>query len=175
MSDIAELLTEYLLHGGLYNPELMQHDKVRDLLIDCRDEIARLRDAIRSLADQDGTLSVQGGNVTVTMDATLATHATPHEGSVQGEGSVLDSRNWKEPVAWAVVYPNDEVAIVAFKRRDADERASASDRVVPLYRSPTLTDEEREAVEQAIDAANGMARIESWALCTLRKLLERLA
>ena len=43
MSDIAELLTEYLLHGGLYNPELMQHDKVRDLLIDCRDEIARLR------------------------------------------------------------------------------------------------------------------------------------
>jgi hypothetical protein len=27
----------------LYNPELMQHDKVRDLLIDCRDEIARLR------------------------------------------------------------------------------------------------------------------------------------
>ena len=43
MSDIAELLTEYCLHGGLYNPELMQHDKVRELLIDCRDEIARLR------------------------------------------------------------------------------------------------------------------------------------
>jgi hypothetical protein len=71
MSDIAERLTEYLLHGGLYNPELMQHDKVRDLLIDCRDEIARLRDAIRRLAEQDATLSVQGGSVTVTMDATL--------------------------------------------------------------------------------------------------------
>lgn len=71
MSDIAELLTEYLLHGGLYNPELMQHDKVRDLLIDCRDEIARLRDAIRRLAGQDATLSVCDGDVTVTMDATL--------------------------------------------------------------------------------------------------------
>jgi hypothetical protein len=75
MSDIAERLTEYLLHGGLYNPELMQHDKVRDLLIDCRDEIAaeieQLREAIRSLADQDATLSVQDGSVTVTMDATL--------------------------------------------------------------------------------------------------------
>jgi hypothetical protein len=40
---IYDRLTEYCLHGGLYNPELMQHDKVRDLLIDCRDEIARLR------------------------------------------------------------------------------------------------------------------------------------
>ena len=75
MSDTEERLTEYCLHGGLYNPELMQHDKVRDLLIDCRDEIAaeieELREAIRSLAEQDATLSVQDGSVTVTMDATL--------------------------------------------------------------------------------------------------------
>jgi hypothetical protein len=88
MSDIAERLTEYLLHGGLYNPELMQHDKVRDLLIDCRDEIARLRDAIRRLAEQDATLPVCGGIVTVTMDTTPTTHATPSEGSVQGDGTL---------------------------------------------------------------------------------------
>lgn len=82
-------------------------------------------------------------------DTTPPRNGKPTEGSVPGECSVLDSRNWKEPVAWAVVYPNDEVAIVAFKRRDADERASASDRVVPLYRSPTLTDEEREAMRES--------------------------
>ena len=53
------------------------------------------------------------------------------------------------PVAWALVYPNDEVAVIAFRRQDAAERASASDRIVPLYRQPqlTLTDAEREAVE----------------------------
>ena len=39
----------------------------------------------------------------------------------------------------------------------------------------SFTDAEREAIEQAIDTANGMAQIESWALCTLRNLLERLA
>jgi glycine cleavage system aminomethyltransferase T len=42
---------------------------------DCHEaanEIERLRLAIRRLAEQDATLSVQGGNVTVTMDATLA-------------------------------------------------------------------------------------------------------
>jgi hypothetical protein len=29
-------ITEYLSAGGLFNPELMEHQKVRDLLIECR-------------------------------------------------------------------------------------------------------------------------------------------
>jgi hypothetical protein len=33
---IADRITEYLSLGGLWNPELMDHDKVRDLLIDAR-------------------------------------------------------------------------------------------------------------------------------------------
>jgi hypothetical protein len=32
-------ITEYLSLGGLFNPELMEHDKVRDLLIDARDVV----------------------------------------------------------------------------------------------------------------------------------------
>jgi hypothetical protein len=43
-----------------------------ELFEEAADEIARLREAIRRLADSDATLSTQGGNVTVTMDATLA-------------------------------------------------------------------------------------------------------
>jgi len=39
---------------------------------------------------------------------------------------------------------------------------------------PTLTDAEREAVEQAIDAANGMGQAEPWTMRALRGLLERL-
>ena len=42
MSDIVERCGEYLIGGGLWNPELADHDKVRDLVIDCRDEIERL-------------------------------------------------------------------------------------------------------------------------------------
>lgn len=30
-------IQNYLANGGLFNPELMEHDKVRDLLIDIRD------------------------------------------------------------------------------------------------------------------------------------------
>ncbi len=38
----------------------------------------------------------------------------------------------QEPVAWAVVYPNGEIGVIAFRLADAKERATASDRVVPL-------------------------------------------
>jgi hypothetical protein len=40
--------------------------------------------------------------------------------------------------------------------------------------TPTLCESEREAIEQAIDAANGMILAEPWAIESLRKLLERM-
>lgn len=54
MTDVYDRLAEYCLHCGVYNQELMQHEKVRDLLIDCRAEIARLRltDAERAAVEK---------------------------------------------------------------------------------------------------------------------------
>lgn len=40
MSDEAERITAYLSGGGLFNPELADHEAVRDLLIDCRAALA---------------------------------------------------------------------------------------------------------------------------------------
>lgn len=34
--ETLEAIGDYLQKGGLCNPELMEHDKVRDLLMDCR-------------------------------------------------------------------------------------------------------------------------------------------
>ena len=34
--DLAKRIANYLSAGGLFNPEAMDHDKVHDLLIDCR-------------------------------------------------------------------------------------------------------------------------------------------
>ena len=42
--DNLEQIKSYLGNGGLFNPEMMEHDKVRDLIISCRDEIERLRE-----------------------------------------------------------------------------------------------------------------------------------
>jgi hypothetical protein len=43
-------ITEYLSVGGLFNPEFMEHDKVRDLLIACRDELQRIHKLEKALA-----------------------------------------------------------------------------------------------------------------------------
>ena len=116
-------------------------------------------------------------------DAAPATKARTDADSDRTDKAVLrpgeGTGNTPEPVAWAVVYPNDAVAVIAFKRQDAEERAAASDRIVPLYRhpQPTLTDAEREAVEAAariIDAyEDEMDGFPSGAAATLRGLLDR--
>lgn len=36
LEEISGRITEYLAVGGLFNPELMEHHKVRDLLIEIR-------------------------------------------------------------------------------------------------------------------------------------------
>jgi hypothetical protein len=41
--DVVSQITEYLSNGGLFNPELMPHFHVRDLLMACRDEIIAAR------------------------------------------------------------------------------------------------------------------------------------
>ena len=47
MSHELERISGYLSSGGLFNPELANHDAVRDLIIDCRDRIAELEAALR--------------------------------------------------------------------------------------------------------------------------------
>lgn len=46
-------IREYLCVGGLWNPELMEHDKVRDMVMLCRDELEKLH-----AADTTSALSI---------------------------------------------------------------------------------------------------------------------
>jgi hypothetical protein len=43
--ELEKRISNYLSSGGLFNPELMEHEKVRDLIMDCRDELAAERAA----------------------------------------------------------------------------------------------------------------------------------
>ena len=74
-----------------------------------------------------------------------------------------------EPVAWGVVDARSGVVVsVAECEDDAYDDAEPEDSVVPLYRAPILTDEEREAVEDAV------AELTPGPIAaTLRNLLER--
>lgn len=96
-------------------------------------------------------------------------NATPPQGSVHGEGSLCDSRNAKEPVAWAALCDDGDIAWIGYTPEGAADGAG-NRRIVPLYRQPqpTLTDAEREAVEYYI-GTGGPERVDA----TLRGLLER--
>ena len=97
--------------------------------------------------------------------ATPATHATPGEGSVHGEST--------EPVAWAILHKDHQY--VSLLREHAEAHNVYVDaEVVPLYRSPTFTDEEREAVENMIHLIECQHEDYGKEAATLRKLLERL-
>lgn len=52
MSETLETIRCYLGNGGTFNPELMEHEKVRDLIMDCRDDLTKLTVENQSLREQ---------------------------------------------------------------------------------------------------------------------------
>jgi hypothetical protein len=99
---------------------------------------------------------------------TPATHAT------HGEGS--ERRECTEPVAWGVAGSKGLLYATSVSRMDAVDMQSEHEcetHVVPLYRSPTLTDAERGAIEWLTAGESPFAEEEA-RLRVLRGLLERL-
>lgn len=47
---LQERVQSYLGNGGLFNPEFMEHDKVRDLVVDLRDENIELTKLVDRMA-----------------------------------------------------------------------------------------------------------------------------
>jgi hypothetical protein len=126
-------------------------------------------------------------------DATPAAHATPCEGSLQGEGTLPTSYRDNDekrgvsdtkrgPVAWAVRYKPCDTGVVALCRTLAEcrdqwsNRATDHWRYVPLYSHPQsiLTNEEREAIYRAEARLRTAYVPDDQTAATLRKLLERL-
>lgn len=118
------------------------------------------------------TYGITGNPMIKAQERTPPPPATPGEGSTPREGSVLDSRNANEPVAWAVVGVGYEY--VSLLRESAAEAARSGGGVmVPLYRQPqpAFTDAEREAVDMAMRSSPFCYMPEAK---TLLGLLERL-
>jgi hypothetical protein len=100
---------------------------------------------------------------------------TPSEPSTPGEGT-RQSEGTSEPVAWRAYDTDGSEAVYSLYEQ---ARAAADEwnwSVEPLYRKPTLTDAEREAIKAGIanceDITYGGATDQE-AAATLRGLLER--
>jgi hypothetical protein len=50
---VLDRIQSYLSNGGLFNPELMEHEKVRDLILECKDELIELNKIAYNLAIMD--------------------------------------------------------------------------------------------------------------------------
>jgi hypothetical protein len=89
------------------------------------------------------------------------------------EPSLASAGSHREPVAWAVVLADGQriydVYGIEEEAKAIDEAVTGNHGIIPLYRSPTLTDEEREAIGEAIRLGDQWGWSE-----TLRGLLERL-
>jgi hypothetical protein len=86
------------------------------------------------------------------------------------EPSPASAGSHGEPVAW-LIHCGDEWQMVSLFREHADAAADENDgEVVPLYRSPALTDREREAIEESIQFAFPASHPTA---TTLRNLLQR--
>ena len=48
--EILDRIKNYLVSGGLFNPEAMEHKKVRDLIMDARDLIDTQNDLLHEVA-----------------------------------------------------------------------------------------------------------------------------
>jgi hypothetical protein len=83
--ELAARITGYLCSGGFFNPEAMEHDKVRDLLIDCRDHLASLRSQIERVEkerDEARGPNIPAGCARVG-DAVRKTRGYPFPGEVR--------------------------------------------------------------------------------------------
>ncbi len=50
-AELLDRIQDYLSNGGLFNPEMMEPDKVRQLIMDCRDSIKSSHNAIAPYFD----------------------------------------------------------------------------------------------------------------------------
>lgn len=99
---VEERISSYLGNGGLFNPEMMEHDKVRDLLIDCRAEIRRVNEeSAQQLAACDcaarmDTAETHAQNKTLTRDNPFWSPA--FESVMRRTAECIELRAWKESV-----------------------------------------------------------------------------
>lgn len=187
--------SDLAMAGRAYADNLVGEPAVSKVMHMMADEIERLRAVIRPeshaesdenrvLYDTKGPRNGAPSGCETVPDpdsrvwdtpCTPQTQATPTQGSVQGEGSVRDSRNANEPVAYGVEkqgYPPMFSLHTDWNwacRTAMEENGT----IVPLYRQPqpTLTEAEREAVEYFASFQWTMVKPHA---ATLRSLLERL-
>ena len=106
-------------------------------------------------------------------DSVMSVSEIPFAWAVAANGRFIEAHGTKGRAMSAVTVRESQMALIDGEPCEADG-TPVEHEVIPLYLSPTLTVEERDAVSQAIDAGYGLGDADISALETLSKLLKRL-
>ena len=91
--------------------------------------------------------------------------------NTQGAAEPSPASAGSQPVAWAALNDDGDIAWIGYTEEGAADGSSGR-AIVPLYRSPTLTDEEREVLESLVFVARLYAPERTAGV--IQRLLERL-
>jgi hypothetical protein len=113
-------------------------------------------------------------------DSVMSVSEIPFAWAVTANGRFIEAHGTKDIAATAVTVRESQMALIDGEPCEADG-TPVEHEVIPLYLSPTLTDEERKALNRGIDAlygvedvSDGACRRDDAAARTLLALLERL-
>lgn len=143
--DLVARITAYLASGGLFNPELANHEAVRDLLIECRDTFSRPTHE----REPPHCSTCSCGMVAPLTDDILLTHARAYD---QGPGATFE---FDQPTLLAML--RSLAATVEGMIRDAPAITS---------RTVEITDEQRQMLTaRGVDEIPSHDESQCWEPC----------
>jgi hypothetical protein len=80
--------------------------------------------------------------------------------NTQGGAEPSPASGGSQPVGWGAVASDGSVVCMMRRRADVASYVVDGTPIVPLYRSPPLTDEEREAIERLCEAVTEYSEID---------------
>lgn len=135
--ETGRAISGYLQAGGLFNPEMMKHDKVRDLLMRCRDELATLRE---QLAESRSAL-LQHHQWHLDQTERSPVYFGDSIGQINAD-EYSDSEMYEETTKALADYKPEEIT------QDANRSTSGCSQALPIHRTSAKT----QALEDSIQS-----------------------
>lgn len=102
-NELIEKINEYLNVGGFFNPELMEHHKVSDLLLECRNELLKANTEIEQLREEAEFGYMTGFDVAKNQYCTMVQELEDENERQRAENEAILAANRDVMLHWDVL------------------------------------------------------------------------
>ena len=114
-NELIEKINEYLNVGGFFNPELMEHHKVSDLLLECRNELLKANTEIEQLREEAEFGYITGFDVAKNQYCTMVQELEDENERQRAENEAILAANRDVMLHWDVLKADYECLRAALK------------------------------------------------------------